>query len=411
MQKSEQPEPLPVEPFTSDEIEFIRQHIQDDVNQLILRSSIYKNFDIKKLGAQILSRQKAQKKLPEWYDNPVLIFPPPLSIEQSSSEATAKYKSGMIQGRTLMDITGGMGIDSYYLSRSFNKTLYFERNEEVSRCAAYNFEVLKASNISVHTADSIDYIHQKELKSDWIFADPARRGTQQEKVVLLSDCTPDIAASLKTLYAAASNILIKTSPLLDIDLAVKELKGVKEVHIIGLGNECKELLFVLDQENNQPDFLRKVRVLDSRGDTLAAMDFSAASEQQALPCFSDPLSFLYEPHAAVLKAGFYRLTATHFNLNKLAASSHLYTSENCVPNFPGRVFEILAVCKPDIREITKYIGGDKANLTIRNFPGTVHDLRKKWRLKEGGDFYLFATTLTSLKRVVIVTRKISFETH
>ncbi|WP_221393387.1 THUMP-like domain-containing protein [Dyadobacter sp. NIV53] len=392
--------------FDDTELAFIRQHKQDDVNQLILKSGQFKGIDVKKLAGQILSRQKALKKLPEWSANDALIFPPALSVEQCSSEATARYKSGIISGKSLIDITGGMGVDSYYLSKNFGKTQYYEQQEEVAETAAYNFKILQAENIEVHQVDSLAALEKVNIQANWIYADPARRGLNKEKVVRLSDCTPDIVANLDLLLKTAPDILLKTSPLLDIDLAVKELKYVKEVHITGYDNECKELLFHISRDHHSNDFLLKVRILNSAGVVLQSLDFNRNTERNSEISYSYPLSYLYEPHAAVLKAGAFKIPGSLYQVKKLAASSHLYTSDKHIINFPGRTFEIIGVCKPDIQEILTYIKENKANLTLRNFPAKIHDLRKKWRLKDGGDFYLFATTLSDNKKVIIITKKI-----
>ena len=391
--------------LSEEEKTFIQEHIRDDVNQLILKYNTAKELEIKKLAAQILARQKGLKKLPEWSKNFDLVFPPPLSIEQASSEATARFKASIVSGHTLVDITGGTGIDHYYFSKRFTQTIYFEHNNEVSETAQLNFTQLGATNITVRHTDSTAYLQAHKVQADWLYADPARRDVKNEKVVLLSDCTPDIIHNLKLLYTTAENLMFKTSPLLDISKAVEELAGITEVYILGAGNECKELVFILNKNNNHPDYKRKVRILDPDGEVIHRIDSSGSEESQAKVNFADPKNFLYEPHAAVLKAGFFNLLCPIFGLDKIAPSSHLYTSERAAMNFPGRIFEVIAICKPDRNEVFKSIGTDKANLTIRNFPGTVQDLRKKLRLKEGGEIYLFATTLANNKKVVIATKK------
>ncbi|KAA0989461.1 THUMP-like domain-containing protein [Dyadobacter aurulentus] len=387
------------------EIAFINNHRHENAGQLILKANQFKGLDIKKLAAQILSRQKAAKKLPGWYANEKLIFPPALSVEQCSSEATARYKASLVSGETLADITGGMGVDCFYMSRKFGRVHYFEMQEAVAATAGHNFKQLGAENITVHNADSLAKLQADQPAVDWIYADPARRNEQREKVVLLSDCTPDIVSNQRLLFEYAPNILLKTSPLLDIDLASRELENLKEVYVIGYEQECKELLFVLDRDQEHSRFTIKVRILDDQGVALKSLDFDRETERDAAVTYSEPLHYLYEPHAAVLKAGAFKTVCERYALNKLAVNSQLYTSEILVGDFPGRSFKITAVCKPDIREISKHIGGNKANLTIRNFPATTEDLRKKWKLKEGGEYYLFATTLSDNSRVVIVTTK------
>jgi hypothetical protein len=391
--------------FTAAELAFIQKYSEDDVTRLILKSDQFKDLDVKKLAAQILSRQKASKKLPEWSAIEKLIFPPSLSVEQSSSEATAKYKASLLSGKTLIDITGGMGVDSYYLSQHFEKTHYFEQQQEVAQTAAYNFSLLPVNKIEVHNEDSVKALQSGKMQADWIYADPARRDANKQKVVLLSDCAPDVKFHLPTLFEHAPDVLLKTSPLLDIDLAAQELKSVKEIHVIGYEQECKELLFSLHKEYTG-DFLIKARVINYAGEVMHALDFTRKQEREADIQFSEPLSYLYEPHPALLKAGAFKSICITFNVKKLAAHSHLYTSENLITDFPGRIFEITGICKPDAKEISEHVKDNKANLTIRNFPAKIDDLRKKWRLKEGGNFYLFATTLFNQKKIVVVTKKL-----
>lgn len=387
--------------FTEAEMAFIRENIHANAGDLILKAGQFKGLDVKKLAGQIQSRQKALKKLPEWSANDKLIFPPALSVEQCSSEATALYKASIVSGQSLVDITGGMGIDCYYMSRSFAETHYFEQQPAVAASASYNFAQLGAPRIQVHAGESLQAL-QNGLAADWLYADPARRDANKEKVVRLADCTPDVAGNAALLLQSAPHILIKTSPLLDIDLASKELQNLQEVHVIGYEQECKELLFVLNRTMPDADFKIKVRIVDAAGQPIHQLDFDRAEERNALVSYSKPLGYLYEPHAAVLKAGAFKTLCARYGLQKLAIHSQLYTSEKLVDDFPGRSFRVAAVCKPDIREISQHIPGDKANITTRNFPAKPEELRKKWKLKDGGDHYLFATTLADQTKVVIV---------
>jgi hypothetical protein len=391
--------------FSQAEIAFIQSNRNEDISQLVLKAGKFKGFDIKKLAAQIAARQKAVKKLPGWSANEELIFPPALSVEQSSSEATARYKAGLVSGDILTDITGGMGVDCFYMSRNFRTAHYYELQEEVARTAVFNFKKLNANNIIVHAANSLESLEKRDQHADWIYADPARRDGNKEKVVLLSDCTPDILSNLPLLFNNAPDILLKTSPLLDIDLAAKQLKRLKEVHVMGYEQECKELLFVLNRDIASDQFTVKVRIINPDGSVRHGLDFSRADERGAVATYSRPLSYLYEPHPAVLKAGAFKTVSTVFDVAKLSVNSHLYTSEQLSVDFPGRSFEIIGTCKPDMKEISGFVKDGKANLTLRNFPAKIQDLRKKWKLKEGGDIYLFATTLADNSKIIIVTKK------
>jgi len=392
--------------LTNPEQAFIQEHIEDNVADLVLQGNRYQDVDLKKMAFQIAARQKAKHKLPAWYANERLYFPPPLSVEQGSSEATARFKAGLVSGKKLIDLTGGMGIDCFYMSEGFEQTVYFDQQKDVAEVAAYNFRQLNAHKIKVRAEDAIAALSKNPESADWIYADPARRDDRQRKVAQLADCTPNLTGTLPTLFRSAPNILVKTAPLLDIDLAISQLGFVQEVYVIGLDRECKEVLYTLKQTPVvAADIPIKARILNEDGSIRHSFDFTRRQESSLLTDFSEPQKYLYEPHAAILKAGAFKSIATQFGLAKLAANTHLYTAEEFVADFPGRSFEVVAVCKPDARALAEFVPEGKANLTLRNFPGRVDDLRKKWRLKEGGDAYLFAAELSGGRKVVIVARK------
>lgn len=395
--------------FTLNEYEraFVREHLHHDVPNLLLQKHYTTSLDISKLAGQILARQKARYKLPDWYANDQLFFPPPLSVEQGSSEATARFKASLVAGRKLIDVTGGMGIDCFYMSAKFERTLYFDQQEPVARAAAYNFAKLGVGDrIEVRADEAIAALESSSLPADWIYADPARRDTRQRKVAQLADCTPDLTQVLPVLFRSAPRVLVKTAPLLDIDLAVSQLQGVQEVYVLGVDGECKEVLYSLGIDVTPiAEIPIRVRLLNSDGTVRSGFDFSRQQEATASVAFAEPMAYLYEPHAAVLKAGAFKTIALPYGLSKLAPHTHLYTSNHWIPDFPGRGFEVVAVCKPDARAIALHVPEGKANLTVRNFPAKTDDLRKKWRLKEGGDLYLFAAELNSKNKVVIVAKK------
>ncbi len=393
--------------LTAREREFIQAHLHDHVADLILQGERYQGIDLKKMASQIAARQKAKDKLPDWYADGRLLFPPPLSVEQGSSQATARFKASLVSGEKLMDVTGGMGVDCYYMSQAFAQTLYFEQQPEVAGTAAFNFQELGiAGKIKVRAEDAIAALSQKHERADWIYADPARRDDRQRKVAQLADCTPDLTKVLTTLFRSAPNILVKTAPLLDIDLAISQLGSVREVHIIGLGRECKEVLYSLNQNATEETSIPlKVRILNNNGSVEHRFDFTRQEEANVVGNFKEPQAFIYEPHAAILKAGAFKSLAERFALAKLSSNTHLYTAENLIADFPGRSFEVVAVCKPDAKQLAAYVPDGKANLTLRNFPGKIDDLRKKWRIKEGGDVYLFAASLANNQKVVVVARK------
>lgn len=396
--------------LTERERDFIREHSQADVPKLLLQQK-YKaeGLDLGKLAAQILARQKARHKLPAWYANDRLLFPPPLSVEQGSSEATARFKASLVAGKKLIDITGGMGVDCYYMSEKFDKTLYFDQQENVAQVAAYNFGQLGVgASIEVRAGEAIAALERQPEPADWIYADPARRDDRQRKVAQLADCTPDLPAALPTLFRSAPKILVKTAPLLDIDLAAAQLQSVREVHVVGLESECKEVLYTLEKGYLPGQSIPiRVRILNPEGTPLVSFDFTREEEATANALLSEPQTYLYEPHAALLKAGAFKILAARYGLSKLAPNTHLYTGTRWIPEFPGRGFAVQELCKPNARDLAAFVPEGKANLTVRNFPGKPDDLRKKWRLKDGGDVYLFAAELSDARKVVIVTRKVS----
>lgn len=394
--------------LSEEDRDFIMDHLHLPTDQLAFR--LPRNAKSKFLIHQIQARKKIKAKLPEWYENPSILFPPTLSLEQCSSEATARFKKQLIAGELLIDITGGMGIDTSYLSANFARTFYFEQQEELSTLAEYNFGVLGLNHIRCFHGDAIRSLESNPVRADWIYADPARRDEMQGKVFHLSDCTPDLQAHLPLLFSIAPDILIKTSPVLDIDLTLKTLPGIAAVYVVGFDHECKEVLYHLNKhtENNPEEIPVHTVVLNKTGQAEHTFTFDRKTEKDAQPHFSDPESYLYEPHPAILKAGALKSIAEPYGLKKISVNSHLYTSDTLVADFPGRVFRISAIVKPDAKAIHPFLDKDlKANLTIRNFPSSVSDLRKKLRLKEGGNKYLFATTLTNNQKTVLITEKIS----
>jgi len=392
--------------LSEEDKKFITEHLHQHTDQLAF--SLPRTAKSKILIHQIQARKKYKSKLPTWYQNPDLIFPNSLSLEQCSSEATARFKQQLIGGNTLIDMTGGLGVDTFFLSAAFQQTIYFEKQEDLVELARHNFKSAGLNNITCIHADATQYLTENPLQADWIYIDPARRDEAQRKVFHLSDCTPDILQHLPLLHSLAPDILIKTSPVLDIDLTIKHLPGVNAVYVIGFEQECKEVLYHIRREQtlSPEDTPIHSVILNKEGIVTHKTVTTKKAETQHQVTFSDPLEFLYEPHAAVLKGGGLKTITAHYPVRKLSTNSHIYTSEAPVSAFPGRMFKILGIVKPDARSIQPYLENNrKAHLTVRNFPASVSDLRNKLRLKEGGDRYLFATTLADNHKVIIVTEK------
>ncbi|MEI7584703.1 class I SAM-dependent methyltransferase [Runella sp.] len=388
--------------LSNEQITFIQQHLQSAPTSLLLKYGKEKEF----LIGQIESRQKARHKLPTWYAEPRLVFPPAVSVEQSSSELTGHYKASLVAGAYLIDATGGMGIDSYFFSQRCESVTYIEQNEKLVQSAQHNFDVLKVGNIRCIQGDSINFLHQLEGKTDWMYVDPARRAADNRRVVGLKDCEPDVVEYLPLLLQKANHILIKASPLLDIKQTLSDLPFVTTVHVVAVENECKELLFELNEFNNHSSGVQ-VKTINFKNDgSQQVFDFQWKQEATMAVTLSDPQRYVYEPNVAVLKAGAFKSIANAFGLAKIAPHSHLYTSENLKIDFPGRIFEVQAMVKADSKALAPYLPDAKANLTVRNFPTTTDELRKKLKLKDGGDVYLLATTLSNGDKRLLVCKKI-----
>lgn len=393
--------------FSSTELAFIHAHLNNDVRQLLLRPGANPNkLDLPKLVAQIAARQKAKEKLPAWYANESLVFPPALSVEQASSESTAHYKASLVGGDLLADLTGGMGVDTWAFAKQVGRVIYVERQANLAELAAHNLSQLGTTNVTVLSGDGLASIAGFTEPVSWVYLDPHRRNEQGGKVVQLSDCEPDISNSetLNSILTKTERILVKTSPLLDIDSTVRKLNQVHSVHIVAVQGEVKEVLLEIGRQAIDADAVTVTAVNLTAGGNVA-FQFSKGDERSADVQLSDPLQYIYEPNAAILKAGAFRLVASRYGLSKLAPNSHLYTSHTVVADFPGRIFSLDTLVKPDRKALQEHIPTMKANLTTRNFPQSVADLRKKLGLKEGGDTYVLATTLQNGDKRLLVTRK------
>lgn len=420
--------------------DFIRQHLTDDIKKLALKKSSNPAIDIPFALQQIEGYQTALKKLPEWAAQEGILFPPKISMEQCSSETTAKYKQALVlrlmqegqkhispeqsigekaettffSDRTLgkmADLTGGFGIDFSYLAKPFDTAYYIERQEHLCEMAEHNFTILGLKQAHICSGNAVDILNQLP-DLDLIFIDPARRDLQGKKTYAISDCEPDLSILQHSILNKAKISIAKLSPMLDISLALTKLKNVNEIHIVCVDNECKELLFVQTQSeqstiipnDDSPVFF----CVNLQNNQQSIFTFSRAKEKNANCRYASNLkSYLYEPNAAIMKAGAYRCLTECFAVEKLHPNTHLYTSEELIEDFPGRRFFIEDSSSFAKKEIHKILQGiEQANLTVRNFPETVAVLRKKLKLKEGGDSYLFATTLANEQHILVKCRQI-----
>ncbi len=380
--------------------DFINSNLNTDVSKLIFKGSPFDDISIQEIAVQIESKKRAQNKLPTWFHTSSIYYPNKLNIEQTSSEITANYKANLISGDSLIDLTGGFGVDSYYFSKQFKKVTYCEINAALSELAAYNFQQLKAPNIKTIQTDGISYLQAQKESYDWIFIDPSRRSDVKGKVFLLEDCSPNIPENLDILFKFSNNVLIKASPMLDITKAISELKFVKEVHVIAIQNEVKELLFVLNNSYKDPILIKTLNRKKGSDEY-----FDAEFEKSISSEYTLPKSYLYEPNSAILKAGLFHQVSHQLNLYKIHINSHLYTCNNLI-DFSGRRFRIIQTLPYNLKALKKILPDSKANITVRNFPETVAKIRKKTKIKDGGDQYLFFTTDCYNKHVIIHCEKV-----
>ena len=386
-------------------LQFIRAHRTEDVRTLALQARKYPQVDMAAAVVQIAGWQIAEKKVPLWAQTEGIRYPAHLSMEQCSSEITARYKASWLKGDTMADLTGGLGVDCSFLAQNFQRVDYVERQEVLCELARHNFPLLGLPQVTVHEADGVDYLQQME-PVDCLFLDPARRNSQGGKTVAIADCEPDVQKLEPLLVEKGRTVVVKLSPMLDIFSSLRELKYIRQIHVVAVNNECKELLVVLQKpEKSASEASGEVWISCEQAVNNFLTEpfvFTYAQEKEARCLLAEEVgNYLYEPGAALLKAGPYRLLGARFGLQKLHVNSHLYTSEALV-DFPGRRFRVLEVSGFGKKELKQLLQGvDKANLTVRNFPASVAELRKKWKLKEGGDVYLFATTLEGDRHVVI----------
>lgn len=395
--------------------EFIREYRERDIRQLALQANRFPDVDMPYALDQIQGWQIARRKLPKWAACDGVIFPPHLSMEQCSSEPTAQYKLNLAMewaervghAPRMTDLTGGFGVDFSFTSCAFAAATYVERNEQLCHIVEHNLPLLGLNNATVVCADAVEYLSTVEPQT-MLFLDPARRDEHGAKTVMLADCTPDVVQLLPKLLEKSRFTMLKLSPMLDWHKAVDDLQGtVREVHIVSVGGECKELLLVLST------------VVESELKVYCA-DLSIASDTSSLfvytPGSSAPVAnstfniqhstFLFEPNASIMKAGCFDELAAAYGVSPVSRNSHLFLSDEPIEGFPGRSFVVERVTTMNKGELRKaLVGIEKANIATRNFPLTVAELRKRLKIKDGGDVYIFATTTAEGEHLLLISRK------
>ena len=380
-------------------LEFICQHRHDDIRQLALQGRKYPEVDMTYALEQIAGRQKAQTKLPTWAALDGILYPAHISMEQCSSETTAKYKAKIAgSGKLFVDLTAGFGVDAAFISRNFNHAITVEQQSHLCEISSVNYKLLGYDNIQVVCGDGVEYLHS--IKSaDLIFIDPARRDEHGSRTYGIADCTPNILPLLDELLEKAERVMVKLSPMLDWRKAVEDIRKVSEVHIVSVNNECKELLLIISK-NASP-----LKLFCANNDSVFECIVDGSTFVSHV-CQCESPVFLYEPNASIMKGGCFDAVSTRFNIPQIDKNSHLFISDKEVPDFPGRHFTIDRITSMNKRDLKLALCGiEKANITVRNFPMSVSELRKRLKLGDGGDTYIFATTVADGSHRLFVCRK------
>ena len=382
---------------------FVNEHLNDDVRKLLLQKDKYPNIDIRFAVQQIEGRRKALEKFPEIAKNEAFIYPQKEAMEQCSSEYTARYKASLIGNVIVADLTGGLGIDSHYLAETNKKVFHIERNPELQEIASHNFSVAGKNNIESICSDSIDFLENTEHSFDVIYIDPARRDNLKKKVFLFQDCEPNIITHKELFFDKAKKVLIKASPFLDISKAILELGHISNVYIVSVKNECKEVLFEWVKTSVSPFQIHCVNINEST----QVFSFSSDEEKTATVEYSNEvLKYLYEPNASIIKSGGFKTVGNKYNLRKLHPNSHLYTSNELIEGFFGRCLLVEDVFSLDKKTIEQKLPERKANVIVRNFPMTPDEIKKKFRILDGGNVYLYLSTMNNEKKIAIKATRI-----
>ena len=387
-------------------LDFIREHVEADVRQLALRKLKNPEVDLMYALEQIAGRQKARIKIPSWAVKDGIVYPPHLSMEQCSSEQTARYKAGIAgKGELFVDLTAGFGVDTAFIAEGFRRVASVERQERLCQIAAENHKRLGLKQIEVICGDGITYLHQMS-HADLLFMDPARRDAHGGRTYDISDCEPNVLELIGEMTEKADRVMLKLSPMLDWRKAVEDLQSrkvspvfVNEVHILSVANECKELLLIVSRDE------KPLHVYCVNNDDV--FDYLAGQLRQPLICsrITKPC-FLYEPNASLMKAGCFGEISERYQLAQLDDNSHLFVADREIPDFPGRCFVVERLTSMNKREMKQALAGiTKANIAVRNFPLSVADLRKRLNIKDGGDVFIFATTVANLGHQLFICRK------
>lgn len=396
---------MPNEDFFSEDNQNLIQELSlISIDKAILKLKSQKNIFSEQIIQQLTAKEKIKDKLPTWLATKNILFPPNLNLEQSSSEITADFKSKITTNQLLIDLTGGFGIDSYYFSKTYKSVYYVEKNENLFEIVKHNFKKLLQENITLINQDCITFLENfktKLLQKEIVFyIDPARRDASNNKMVIFSETEPNILQLLPKLLTYANTVLLKASPMLDIDLAIKELQNITDIFVVSVKNECKELLFLIQKENQKAIKIHTINISKNKTEILT---FEKKQELESQISYQTPLKYLYEPNASILKSGAFKWVGLTNNCFKIAPNTHLYTSETANLDFQGKIFEIVETI--NITEIKSYLKSNQINVICRNYPLTPQEIKKKYKIIDGGDLYLICFKDYKHKPLTILAKR------
>jgi len=381
--------------------DFIFEHEKEDEDKLVLKGKEILGVPSAWIASQIKARKKASYKIPSYYRTKGIVYPPSLNLEQSSSEATARFKAQIVSkwisaNKKFCDLTGGFGIDSFFLSSLFEYCDFSEPQKDLIAIAHHNHVLLGATNIHYHNKDVFEFLTDSGKHYDLIYLDPSRRSAGQKKVFRFGDCVPDVTNIHGELYSHTDRLMIKASPLLDIQQGIKDLQCVSRVLVLSVDKECKELVFLCDMGSSGEPTIECYDIGSNE-----TFSFKFSEERAAVVQNSIPFDHIYEPNVSIMKAGAFKSIATAYHIDPIHANTHLYTTDELIEDFPGRIFEIIEYVKPDKKLSEKY---PKANIVLRNYPLSVDEMKKKTGIQDGGDIYLLG--FTGAEKYTVIAKRV-----
>lgn len=384
-------------------IQFIEDNLTTPIPELVLKGSPFESVEINLLVNQILGKTKARKKLPTWFKNDRIVYPLKVNLEQTSSEITSIHKSKFISGKKLIDLTGGFGVDDFYFSKRITELTYVELNQELFEIAKHNFKILASENIKCHNTDSIDYLKKIDFKYDWMYVDPSRRN-KNRKVFLLRDSLPNLLEHQEFLKEKSYNLMIKTSPMYDIEMGYKELSGIKELHVISVKNEVKELLWIIDWRVKNNRTMRLFNYDSHKKYSFQKVEKALIQNDEV--SLSNCQNYLYEFDSSIMKSGLYDELAHKYNLSKLEKNTNLFTSNLLITSFPGKIYDVDNVDSINFKKLKKDFKGKFVNIISKNMKISTENIQKKLNCKTGSDsdYLIFAKSIEGNK--VVRARKI-----